>query len=301
MNPIAKKDLRISTRSMRIAWAIFAFEAVVAAIMLIAVLGISMAQRSSVDYTSSYEVLQVMFYIIAVIEYLIVALIMPIMTASSISGEKERQTFDILLTTPIKRLRIVWGKVISSTVRIMIFIIGSIPIMAVSFTLGGLSWGYLLLFLITMLIFAIFTGSFGVLVSTFTKRSIVSIIISYVVYSTYYSISIGALGIVAGLGAYLKMPYLGASGTAFLLANPAALILQVYLMFAGDGDGIVSLIYDEMISYNYYSAGGGSSLALRSMDIGWLLLSVVTVLGISFLCTLWAARRIDPMKQSKTK
>ena len=56
-----------------------------------------------------------------------------IVAASAICGEKERQTFDIMLTTAIKPFQIVWGKLLSVIVRIMMFAIAAVPIVLFTF------------------------------------------------------------------------------------------------------------------------------------------------------------------------
>lgn len=98
-NPIVKKDLQVTARSMRFSWGLFAYDAVLVLAFLLAT---AVIQASCDNYYSSgniYSKLIYLFPVLAVAQVCIVALIVPIITASSISGEKERQTFDIMLTT----------------------------------------------------------------------------------------------------------------------------------------------------------------------------------------------------------
>ena len=78
---------------------------------------------------------------------MILGVVVPVRTASSISGEKERQTFDIMMTTNMTPFSIIIGKVMTAIVQSMLFVFASMPIMALSFIIGGMSWSYLFWFL----------------------------------------------------------------------------------------------------------------------------------------------------------
>ena len=145
-NPIVKKDLQVTARSMRISWGLFAYEGVLTLAFLLALLIIQEETQYFYDTSNVYSYLVYLFPVVAIVQVCIVALIMPIITASSISGEKERQTFDIMLTTCMSPFSIVLGKVFSAVLRILFFVAGSLPIMGLSFVVGGLSWINLLYF-----------------------------------------------------------------------------------------------------------------------------------------------------------
>ena len=102
--------------------------------------------------------------------------------ASSISGEKEKQTYDVLLTTTISPLNIVLGKLGTAIFRVMLLIFASVPLMALSFIVGGLSWFYLLVYMFLALAFSINLGSIGIFCSSVCRKSITSIILSYVIF-----------------------------------------------------------------------------------------------------------------------
>ena len=99
INPIVKKDLQVSSRSMRLAWGLFGYEAILAIAFLLAMLMIQDESRSLYRSGNIYNSMVYLFPVIAIAQICIIALITPIITASSISGEKERQTFDVMLTT----------------------------------------------------------------------------------------------------------------------------------------------------------------------------------------------------------
>ncbi|MFH1738725.1 MAG: ABC transporter permease subunit [bacterium] len=60
-------------------------------------------------------------------------------TSGAISEERERETWDLLMTTPLGPWRILLGKLLSSLLFILLLYIALLPILALCFLLGGLS------------------------------------------------------------------------------------------------------------------------------------------------------------------
>ncbi|MCR5129044.1 MAG: ABC transporter permease subunit [Lachnospiraceae bacterium] len=272
INPIVKKDLRVLSRSMKIAWGLFAYEAVLLIAFLFAI-WIIFEEFSGYGYSADYQAFVVMFPVISVLEFGIIALLMPIMTATAVSGEKERQTFDILLTTVMTPRAIIRGKVASAVIRVMVFMVGSIPLMALSFTLGGLSWINLFITMIAFLIFAILTGSLGIFASTLTTKSITGIILTYVFYFVYANASF-----VPTLIILFASGFSSSSSVSFLLLlNPVSAITQMFALMLGGND--------------LFGAGMSSSIT----GWIWVALSGASMIGFSILFQELAARRIDPL------
>ena len=273
INPIVKKDLRVLSRSMKIAWGIFFYEAVLMIVFLFAI-WIIFDEMGGYGYSSNYQSFVTLFPMISALEFFIIALLMPIMTATAVSGEKERQTFDILLTTVMTPRAIIRGKVGSAVLRVMVFMIGSIPLMALSFTLGGLSWINLFITMIAFLIFAILTGSFGIFASTLTRKSITAIILTYVFYFVFVNVTA-----VPTLIVNVSRAFGSSSGSTsiLMLFNPVAAIIELFVMMLG-GDNLF----------------GGSVFGWLS-GWGWLIMSGIAMIGFSILFQELAARRIDPL------
>ncbi|MBR3307053.1 MAG: hypothetical protein IKI75_07375 [Lachnospiraceae bacterium] len=273
LNPIVKKDLRVISRSMKIAWGIFAYEGVLAIIFLFAMWIIFESYNTSYGFTRNYGEFVAMFPILAAVQFGIIALLMPIMTATAVSGERERQTFDILLTTVMTPIAIIRGKVFSAVARVMVFIVASIPLMAVSFTLGGLSWINLLITMVAFLIFAILTGSVGIFASTLTTKSITAIILTYVFYFAIVNTTF-----IPALVITLISTYSGTGGLSVLmLFNPLVTLVEMFVLML-DGDDLFS----------------SNSIGFLTGWI-WVIVSGVVMLLASWLLQRLAARRIDPM------
>ena len=109
LNPIIKKDVKVQSRSMKICFGVFAYELVLALVFFFAMFVI---QENNVYSTRNiYSDLVTLYPILAVTQFMILGVIVPVRTASAISGEKERQTFDIMMTTGMTPFSVISGKV----------------------------------------------------------------------------------------------------------------------------------------------------------------------------------------------
>ncbi|MBI3746500.1 MAG: ABC transporter permease subunit [Chloroflexi bacterium] len=105
------------------------------------------------------------------LQTLMISVLAPASTAGTISGERERQTLDLLVVTPISSVAIVVGKLLSSLTWVFVLITASIPVAALVFVYGGVApddvlRGYLVLF-----VTAIAFGALGTFFSALVRRS----------------------------------------------------------------------------------------------------------------------------------
>ena len=150
INPILKKDILVNARSARMVVTITLINCLFALVVGM----LFMTSRGSA-YQVYYSNIAQMFPVLAVCELCIIGLIVPIITSTSISGERERQTLEIMLTTPVRP-------------------------MAVAFIVGGMGWDELFKYLGMVLFIDIYVGSIGIFYSC-VKRTSVSAAISTIV------------------------------------------------------------------------------------------------------------------------
>ena len=287
-NPIVKKDLQVTARSMRISWGLFAYEAVLTMAFLLALSIIQQESRSIYSDGNVYAYLIYLFPVLSVAQVCIVALVVPVMTASAISGEKERQTFDIMLTTCMSPFSIVLGKVMSAVLRILFFVAAGMPIMALAFVVGGLSWSYLFYFVLTIILLSVFSGSIGILCSALCRRSITAVILSYAFYFVVYGLTF--LPMILRL--FLTQAGNMGESMLLLLFNPIIFYEEFFMqLMAGEslfGYEGSNFARDEVGFLTYYLSQGKT----------WMFLSAACILLLSFLLLLAAAWKVDPMHDS---
>ncbi len=286
LNPIVKKDFQVAARSMRLSWGLFAYEALLTGTFLLA-LGVIQGLNNYVYSDGNiYSSLIYLFPALAVSQVGIVALIVPIITSSSISGEKERQTFDIMLTTCMSPFSIVFGKVLSAVMRILFYVVAGMPIMALPFVVGGLSWSSLFYFLLAIILLSVFSGSIGIFCSSVCRRSITAVILSFAFYFVFYAVTFFPLLIrsIWGRGN-------GGESMLFLLFNPI-MFFEEFFMHIMSGN---SLLGGEWGKSAFSQDEVGILTYALSRGTLWMFVSAACILLVSFLFMFAAAWNVNPM------
>lgn len=79
------------------------------------------------------------FYFMTGFLSMLVMLLIPIFSATQINLERERDTWDLLIASPISLAGILWGKFLSSILFVWLLLSALIPVYSLSMTLGGVS------------------------------------------------------------------------------------------------------------------------------------------------------------------
>jgi hypothetical protein len=126
------------------------------------------------------------------VETLLIVVLAPALTSGAISMEREKQTIDMLVTTPLSTLGMVIGKLFSALSYVFLLILASIPLASLVFVFGGvgpedLVRGYVLLFAV-----AFGMGAIGLFVSALVRRTQTAIVATFV---TVLVLAIGSVGV----------------------------------------------------------------------------------------------------------
>lgn len=159
------------------------------------------------------------------VEVFLVAFIAPSFTAGSISGERERQTFDLLRTTLLTPSEIVWGKLVSALSYVLLLLVASIPLQGLAFLLGGVDWLELLLAQLLVLTAAVVFALVGLWASAVWHSTLSASVATYLI----------ALGLTFGLPLLVALlaaivgNVVSSPGRAWQIAITYALILAAAL------------------------------------------------------------------------
>ncbi len=105
-------------------------------------------------------------------------LFVPGLVAGSIAGERERQTFDLLLTTPLGPGRIVRGKFAAGLGLVGLFLLAALPLLSLSFLMGAVAAEEVLVATAILAALAAALCGVGLLASTLVGSSILATIIA---------------------------------------------------------------------------------------------------------------------------
>ena len=154
-NPVYKRECMVSARSFKLALVLLVFNGILALVALLNMYS-ALAQvrlTAEVQYTGFLD----LYMFVASLEFLMLILIMPAMTAGSISGERERQTLDLMLTTCMTPADIVLGKLEAALGTMFLMVVSSLPILAMVFVYGGVTASDLLLLVCCFFAAAVFS------------------------------------------------------------------------------------------------------------------------------------------------
>lgn len=242
INPILKKELMVSSRNIKMSMAVMVFNLIFALIVFIIML-----VGKDYSMTEYYSSMVSVFPTIGIVESIILCLVIPIITSGSISGERERQTLDILLTTPVKPFSIACGKLMASLALVMMYVISGMPLISMAFIFGGMKWSNIFGYIGMMLYLGIYMGAVGINASSKRKSSVSATISSLVtvlaiifvtgiLFFCDYWIGYGRTYFSYGSGQYT----VGAL-TVILVLNPIAPIIE-YFMQARTGFGLYQIL-----------------------------------------------------------
>src|SRR5205085_9265613 len=115
----------------------------------------------------------------------LVALLAPIFTAGAITQEKDSQTYDILLATPLTNGQIVLGSLMSRLFFVIALLISGIPIFSVTQIFGGVAVHNIAMSFAVAAATAFVSGALAMAIATFrvgTRRTIFSFYMFVVIY-----------------------------------------------------------------------------------------------------------------------
>ena len=130
---------------------------------------------------ASAEVGQAIFAMLSVIQLLLVSFIAPALTAGAISLEREKQTLDLLIATPLRPGAIVVGKLLSALAFVVLMILAGIPVSALVLMYGGVNVDDILRQQAVLFASAIGLGVIGLFISALLKRTQAAIVLTYCV------------------------------------------------------------------------------------------------------------------------
>ncbi len=109
----------------------------------------------------------------------LVCLFAPALAAGAISGERERQTLDVLLVSRVSAFGIVWGKLLASMAYILLLILTALPLFSTVFLFGGIDLQQFVHSQVVTISTALCLGAMAVFFSALFQRSLAATVASY--------------------------------------------------------------------------------------------------------------------------
>jgi ABC-type transport system involved in multi-copper enzyme maturation permease subunit len=181
-------------------------------------LGVAATARQTLGRGATYFALLLTFQLVAM--YLVV----PLLTASAIAGERQRETLVLLILSPLTPRQIVLQKYLSRMTPVLSFVFLSFPLLAITYTFGGVTVAELLLGITVLVLVCLELGAFGIMCSAWCGTTAQALGATYV----------GALlfpWLCSGVCCTLPAGWLNATGPAYV-PHIAAVVASAFSAFS---------------------------------------------------------------------
>lgn len=176
-NPVTVKELRSRMRGRRAFVVLTAYLTIMSGLIILIYLAFI---NSGAGPGNDVQVAgKVLFSTVVGIQGFLVLFVAPAFTAGAISGEKERQTFDLLRTTLLSAPAFVMGKLLSSLSYVILLILAAVPLQSFAFLLGGVTFAELLISQLVLIVAAITVAMFGLFCSSRMRSTLGASVLTF--------------------------------------------------------------------------------------------------------------------------
>ena len=178
-NPVMQRELLVNLRMGRAFLLLLLYQVLLGGVVLIAW---PHPEHGKLDLTRSSKNAQETRALVNLFfqgQFILASLMAPSFAAGTITGEKERRTYEMLLASPLRPSAIVWGKLVASLAHLAILIFASLPIVMLCLPLGGVQIFELLAAYFALLVSVVTFGMISVACSTYFQRTSASLVVSY--------------------------------------------------------------------------------------------------------------------------
>jgi ABC-type transport system involved in multi-copper enzyme maturation permease subunit len=173
-NPVLQRELLVNLRMIRAFVLLFAYIALLGIVVYVA-----WPAKDRLDLLANEGRPLINLFFLG--QYVLVALMAPSFAGGAITGEKERQTYEMLLASPMRPGAIVIGKLLASLCHLAVLVFASLPIVMLCLPLGGVNLYEVLGTYVAMAASVVTFGMICVALSSFFSRTIAALVVSYLI------------------------------------------------------------------------------------------------------------------------
>ncbi len=230
--PLFDKELRVWSRRRRLYALRFAYIALFAAVVgyVWAMVAHRDANASAVVQASRMaEVGKIVVAAIVWFQFIAAQIVAAVLLSGAMSTEVRQRTLEVLFTTPIGNAQIVWGKLLSGLLQILLLLAISLPLLAIVRVFGGVSWDFVVAGLGITLATAIFIGALSLFLGI-ADRQTHQVAVNAVALCGLFWISTGMLLAVLGHTGYVNRT----------LASSILRLTDPYVVLAGQTQAMIT-------------------------------------------------------------
>jgi len=203
---------------------------------------------------------QSIFTTLSIFQLILVCFIAPAFTSGQISMEREKQTLDLLISTPMRPGAIVIGKLAAALAFVVLMIVAAIPISAIVLMYGGASVDDIVRQQLVLLATALALGALGLFFSALLKRTQTATVLTYL---SLLALTLGTTMIFIFWSVVMNQndanPGFGRQDRApeqLMYLNPGVAMLDVVANTEPGGFGAISSVLAQLRGEQFNFGGG---------------------------------------------
>jgi ABC-type transport system involved in multi-copper enzyme maturation permease subunit len=173
-NPVLQRELLVNLRMKRAFVLLLLYQGLLACVVYFA-----WPREQRLDLTTNPEAARRLVDLFFLGQYILASMMAPSFAAATITGEKERKTYEMLLASPLLPSAIVLGKLFAALAHLAILIFSSLPIVMLCLPLGGVHLTELAAAYLALIVSVVTFGMISVACSSFFRRTAASLVVSY--------------------------------------------------------------------------------------------------------------------------
>lgn len=193
-NPVTVKELRSRMRGRR-AFVVLTVYLALMGLFITVLYGLYSRAALQTYGPDPAQAGKAVYGVVLGVQVMLVVLLGPAFTAAAISGEKERQTYDLLRTTLLPARSLVTGKLISALSYVFLLILAALPLQSIAFLLGGVSVVELAVSVLLVLVSAVAFALLGLFFSSLMRTTLGAVVITFAS-SLFLTIGMPAIALV---------------------------------------------------------------------------------------------------------
>ncbi len=288
LNPIFAREIKTTLRSFKLIAAIMAY-----LITLLVFAGLFLySSMNSYYYSFNPQDTLTLYFLLSTFQIFLIMIIIPTSAGAAISGERERQTLELILVSKMSTFSIVFGKFLASLSIVFLLIISSLPVFGIIFYYGVVSLSSLIHLILFTFFLSCLAGSISIFFSTVLKKTILSIIIVYLV-----MIVASVLPLIAIVLMRVGHDKLMSNSTAYV----APFVANYFLVAISPLTAFLTMIGDQFTNMNPLNSvlGYGAQLPQGKIAIWKFSMIIYAVLTVFFMTL--SAKFIKPVGSKKQK
>ena len=263
--------------------------------------GVGVAVGGGGQANASALIGQSIFSVLSIFQLILVCFIAPAFTSGQISMEREKQTLDLLVSTPMRPGAIVIGKLAAALAFVVLMIVAAVPISAIVLMYGGASVDDIARQQLVLLATALALGALGLFFSALLKRTQAATVLTYI---SLLALTLGTTMIFIFWSVVMNQGGGGGFGARdrapeqLMYVNPMVAMLDVVSNTEPGGFGAISSVLGEMrgqpVNFGQVDQFGNPVRDGESTSGYWWPRIALTFVALSVLLTLASMRLVVP-------